>query len=56
MAPEPGIELSRSQKRELQCFLNDCTHKQEYRRALAIRMRGEGIPVADIGKQLAVSR
>ena len=56
MAPEPGIELSCRQDRELLRFMSDCTRKREYRRALAIKMRSEGTPVNAVAEQLAVSR
>ena len=56
MAPEPGIELSCRQNREIQRFMSDCTRKREYRRAFAIKMKGKGTPVNAVAEQLAVSR
>ena len=36
--------------------MSDCTSKREYRRAFAIKTRGEGTPVNAVAEQLAVSR
>ena len=48
--------LTCTQREKLESFVYACTHKREYRHALAIKMRGDGLTDNAVAEQLAVSR
>lgn len=54
MRPHP-LQLSSSKKRELLDFLKNTKDKEEYRRAVAIKQKMEGISYRNIAKNITVN-
>jgi transposase len=55
MARKAGIVLSDKQRKELKRFMHSTKDAREYRAALGILMRGEGVSAEKVGKQLGVT-
>jgi len=55
MPQNAGIKLSLGQKKVLKKFMRKATDKREYRAALGILLRGEGLSAETVGKKLAVT-
>ena len=56
MVWKSGIRLSAPQRRELKEFSGKAKDAREYRAALGILLRGEGMSAADIGERLGVKK
>lgn len=56
MAQNPGIKLTRNQKKQLKDFMQSTKDVQEYRAAQGILLRGESKTAEHAAKQLAVKK
>lgn len=55
MGRNPGIVLSKAQREQLRRFMGDVKDKREYRAALGVLLRGDGVSAEDVGRRLGVT-